>query len=55
MDLVEVTIELDLNPKEAEEINQDYLKLKGLDEIIRVLCNEKVYSNLYRVFLYLPR
>lgn len=34
MNLVQVTIELDLNPSEAEKIHQDYLRLKGLDKII---------------------
>src|SRR5688500_1301035 len=43
MNLVEVTIELDLNPKEAEEIHEDYLKLKGLDDIIREFGAMKKY------------
>ena len=35
MDLVQVTIELDLNPTEAEQIHQSYLRLKGLAEIVK--------------------
>lgn len=34
MNLVQVTMELDLNPSEVEKIHQ-YLRLKGLDEIVR--------------------
>jgi hypothetical protein len=32
--LVQVTMELDLNPTEAEKIHQSYLRLKGLDKIV---------------------
>ncbi|MDR4491608.1 MAG: hypothetical protein R2685_12020 [Candidatus Nitrosocosmicus sp.] len=32
--LVDVTLELDLKPTEAESIHQDYLRLKGLDGIV---------------------
>ncbi len=31
--LVDVTLELDLNPTEAEKIHESYLRLKGLDKI----------------------
>jgi len=34
MSLVQVTLELDLNPTEAENIHHSYLRLKGLDEIV---------------------
>ena len=32
--LVQVTLELDLNPTEAEGIHHSYLRLKGLDKIV---------------------
>ncbi len=35
MNLVQVTMKLDLNPTEAENIHQSYLRLKGLDEIVK--------------------
>jgi hypothetical protein len=35
MNLVQVTIELDLNPAEAENIQRSYLRQKGLDEIVK--------------------
>jgi hypothetical protein len=53
MNLVEVTIELDLNPKEAEEIHQGYLKLKGLDEIIREFGEMKKYIPTFIDFVYI--
>jgi hypothetical protein len=34
MSLVQVTMELDLNPTEAEKIHQSYLRLKSLDKIV---------------------
>lgn len=34
MNLVEVTIELDLNPVESEKIHESYLRLKGLDKVV---------------------
>ncbi len=34
MSLVQVTLELDLNPTEAENIHQSYLRLKGLDKVV---------------------
>jgi hypothetical protein len=42
--LVQVTLELDLNPTEAEQIHQSYLRLKGLDEIARY--SQKVKKHL---------
>jgi hypothetical protein len=33
MNLVQVTMELDLNPVEAEKIHKSYLRLKGMDKI----------------------
>jgi hypothetical protein len=53
MNLVEVTIELDLNPKEAEEIHQDYLKLKGLDKIIRAFGEMKKYIPSFIDFVFI--
>ena len=53
MTLVEVTIELDLNPKEADEIHQYYLKLKGLDEIIREFGAMKKYIPSFIDFVYI--
>lgn len=35
--LVDVTLELDLNPTEAEKIHESYLRLKGLDKIARYI------------------
>lgn len=34
MSLVKVTIDLDLNPTEAEKIHESYLRLKGLDKVV---------------------
>jgi hypothetical protein len=53
MNLVQVTMELDLNPKEAEEIHQDYLKLKGLDEIIREFGAMKKYIPIFIEFVHI--
>ena len=53
MTLVEVTVELDLNPKEAEEIHQDYLKLKGLDKIIREFGEMKKYIPTFIDFVFI--
>lgn len=53
MNLVEVTIDLNLNPKEAGEIHQDYLKLKGLDEKIREVGAMKKYIPTFIEFVYI--
>ena len=42
--LVQVTLELDLNPTEAERIHESYLRLKGLDEIVSY--SQKVKNHL---------
>lgn len=42
--LVQVTLELDLNPTEAEKIHESYLRLKGLDEI--VVFSQKVKKHV---------
>src|SRR5690349_7160452 len=34
MSLVKVTMELDLNPTDAEKIHESYLRLKGLDKVV---------------------
>jgi hypothetical protein len=53
MNLVEVTIELNLNPKEAEEIHQDYLKLNGLDKIIKEFGEMKKYIPTFIDFVFI--
>jgi hypothetical protein len=39
--LVQVTLELDLNPTEAESIHQSYLRFKGLDKIVSYYTSTK--------------
>jgi hypothetical protein len=51
--LVEVAIELDLSPEQAENINQGYLKLKGLNEIAKYCQSEKTSFILYGICLHL--
>ncbi len=51
MSLVEVAIELDLSPEEAENIHQGYLKLKGMDEIARFCRRVKKYLSSFTEFV----
>ncbi len=51
MSLVQVTMELDLNPTEAENIHQSYLRLKGLDEIVSYCQSVKKYLSSFLDFV----
>lgn len=51
MNLVEVTIKLDLNPAEAEKIYQDYLRHKGLVEIVRYIQMMKKHLSSFIDFV----
>ena len=49
--LVDVTLELDLNPTEVESIHQNYLRLKGLDEIVSYSQKVKKYISSFLDFV----
>jgi hypothetical protein len=51
MNLVQVTMELDLNPTEAEKIQQSYLRQKGLDEIVKYSETVKKYLSSFIDFV----
>ncbi|CAN5851606.1 hypothetical protein BH23THE1_BH23THE1_25800 [soil metagenome] len=53
MNLVQVTIELDLNPTDAENIHQSYLRLKGLDKIVTYCQTIEKYLH-HLVILFMP-
>jgi hypothetical protein len=50
--LVQVTLELDLNPTEAESIHQSYLRLKGVDEIVSYYQSTKKHISSFLDFVY---
>ncbi len=50
--LVQVTMELDLNPTEAENIHQSYLRLKGLDKIVTYCQTVEKYIPSFSDFVY---
>jgi hypothetical protein len=52
MSLVQVTMELDLNPTDAENIHQSYLRLKGLDEIVTYCPTEEKHLSTFSDFVY---
>lgn len=49
--LVQVTMKLDLNPSEAEKIHESYLRLKGLDKIVRYSQTVKKYLSSFFDFV----
>jgi hypothetical protein len=49
--LVQVTLELDLNPTEAEKIHQSYLRLKGLDKIVSYYQSTKKHLSSFLDFV----
>ncbi len=51
LNLVQVTIELDLNPTEAENIHQSYLRQKGLAEIVKYSETVKKYLSSFIDFV----
>ncbi len=51
MSLVEVAIELDLSPEQAEDIHQGYLRLKGLYEISRYCQRMKKHLSSFMEFV----
>ena len=51
MNLVQVTIELELNPAEAEDIQQSYLRIKGLDKIVEYSETVKKYLSSFIDFV----
>ena len=52
MSLVKVTIELDLDPTEAEKVHESYLRLKGLDKIVNYCYTEEKYLASFSDFVY---
>jgi DNA-binding Lrp family transcriptional regulator len=52
MSLVKVTIELDLDPKEAEKIHESYLRLKGLDKIVKYCYTVEKHLASFSDFVY---
>jgi hypothetical protein len=49
--LVQVTMELDLNPTDAENIHQSYLRLKGLDKIVTYCQSVKKHISSFLDFV----
>ncbi len=52
MNLVQVTIALDLNPVEAEKIHESYLRLKGLDKAVYYCKTEEKHLASFSDFVY---
>lgn len=52
MNLVQVTMELDLNPTEAENIHQSYLRLKGMDKIVKYCRTVEKHLVSFSDFVY---
>jgi hypothetical protein len=50
--LVQVTMELDLNPTEAEKIHESYLRLKGLDKVVHFCKTEEKHLVSFSEFAY---
>ena len=51
MSLVQVTLELDLNPTDAENIHQSYLRLKGLDKVVSYCQSVKKHLSSFLDFV----
>lgn len=52
MSLVQVTMELDLNPAEAEKIHESYLRLKGMDKVVHYCKTEEKHLASFSDFVY---
>lgn len=52
MNLVQVTMELDLNPTEAEKIHKSYLRLKGMDKIFSYFKKADEHLPSFLDFIY---
>jgi hypothetical protein len=50
--LVQVTMELDLNPTDAENIHQSYLRLKGLDKVVSYCKSMEKHISSFLDFVY---